>query len=126
LRREADERNGLPVIRSVLFDFGGVITTSPFDAFERHEQQKGLPEGFLRRVNSTNPDRNAWAHLERGEVDFSTFCGRFEDEARALGFEVDATEVVGALSGEIRPEMVAAVRVCSRRFTTACLTRSER
>jgi len=110
------------VIRSVMFDFGGVISTSPFDAFERYEQRNGLPEGFLRRVNSTNPDRNAWARLERGEVDVPTFCAQFEDEARALGFEVDATEVVGALSGEIRPQMVTAVRACSRRFKTACLT----
>ncbi len=105
-----------------MFDFGGVISTSPFDAFERYEQRNGLPEGFLRRVNSTNPDRNAWARLERGEVDVPTFCAQFEDEARALGFEVDATEVVGALSGEIRPQMVTAVRACSRRFKTACLT----
>lgn len=110
------------MIRSVMFDFGGVISTSPFDAFERYEQRNGLPEGFLRRVNSTNPDRNAWARLERGEVDVPTFCAQFEDEARALGFEVDATEVVGALSGEIRPQMVTAVRACSRRFKTACLT----
>ena len=43
------------MIRSVMFDFGGVISTSPFDAFERYEQRNGLPEGFLRRVNSTNP-----------------------------------------------------------------------
>jgi putative hydrolase of the HAD superfamily len=115
-------RSGSSVIRSVMFDFGGVISTSPFDAFERYEQRNGLPEGFLRRVNSTNPDRNAWARLERGEVDVPTFCAQFEDEARALGFEVDATEVVGALSGEIRPQMVTAVRACSRRFKTACLT----
>jgi putative hydrolase of the HAD superfamily len=110
------------VIRSVMFDFGGVITTSPFDAFGRYERDHGLPEGLLRQINSTDPDHNAWAQLERGEIDFPSFCTQFEEEARALGSEVDASAVVGALGGEIRPAMVDAVRHCSSRFKTACLT----
>jgi putative hydrolase of the HAD superfamily len=105
-----------------MFDFGGVVTTSPFEAFARYERSNGLPDGFVRRINATNPDHNAWARLERAEVDFPTFCGQFEDEARALGHEVDAAVVVGALAGEIRPEMVAAIEFCSSRFKTACLT----
>jgi putative hydrolase of the HAD superfamily len=105
-----------------MFDFGGVITTGPFEAFGRYERSHGLPDGFIRRINATDPDDNAWARLERGEVDFATFCSQFEDEARALGHQVDAAAVIGALAGEIRPEMVAAVRYCSSRFTTACLT----
>ncbi len=110
------------MIRSVMFDFGGVITTSPFDAFGRYERDHGLPEGLLRRINSTDPDDNAWARLERGEIDLPLFCTLFEGEARLLGFEVDASAVVGALGGEIRPQMVEAVRHCSSRFKTACLT----
>ncbi len=110
------------MIRSVMFDFGGVISTSPFEAFERYEHTHGLPVGLVRRINSTNPDANAWARLERGEVDFATFCAEFDDEARSLGFEVDAAEIIGALAGELRPEMVAAVRHCSTRYKTACLT----
>jgi putative hydrolase of the HAD superfamily len=120
--RKSEERDGWSVIRSVMFDFGGVITTSPFDAFGRYERDHGLPDGLLRRINSTDPDRNAWAQLERGEVDFDSFCSLFEQEAWVLGFEVDASAVVGALGGEIRPGMVEAVRHCSSRFKTACLT----
>jgi putative hydrolase of the HAD superfamily len=112
----------MPMIRSVMFDFGGVITTSPFDAFERYERLAGLPAGAIRTVNSTHPDTNAWARLERGEVDLATFCTLFEGEALHLGFRVDAREVIGALAGEVRPAMVEAVRYCTERFTTACLT----
>ncbi len=114
------------VIRAVMFDFGGVISSSPFEAFEEYERRQGLPLGTIRRVNSTDPDRNAWARLERGEVDLQEFCLLFEEEARALGSRVDAMEVIAALGGEIRPEMVAAVRHCSGRYLTACLTNNFR
>ncbi len=112
----------LTPIRSVMFDFGGVITTSPFEAFARYEQEAGLPPGFLRLVNSTNPDDNAWAHLERGQVDTDGFAAAFEAEAAALGHPVDGRAVLELLSGDIRPAMVEAVRRCSERFATACVT----
>ena len=41
-------------IRAVLFDFGGVILTSPFEAFAHYEQRNGLPAGFIRQVNATD------------------------------------------------------------------------
>ena len=110
------------VLAAVLFDFGGVITTSPFDAFAAYEREAGLPEGFIRRVNSTNSDHNAWAQLERNEVDFDEFCVRFEAEAKSLGHTVSAARVFECLQGDLRPEMVEAVRRCSERLRTACLT----
>ena len=111
------------MIRAVLWDFGGVILTSPFDAFAAYEQANGLPEGFIRSVNATNPDTNAWARLERNEVDFDTFCTLFEDEAVALGHGVDAREVMALLAGEVRPEMVEALRRCrDAGLKTACVT----
>jgi putative hydrolase of the HAD superfamily len=110
------------VIKAVFFDFGGVILSSPFEAFARYEVEHGLPEGFIRTVNSTNPDDNAWARFERSEVDFDRFCDLFEDECRELGQEVAAREVIPLLAGEIRPVMVEAVRRCAKALTTACLT----
>jgi putative hydrolase of the HAD superfamily len=86
-----------------MFDFGGVITSSPFEAFEGYEQEQGLPPGFIRLVNSTDPDTNAWAHLERGQ-------------------RVDGRAVLALLGGDVRPAMVDAVRRCSERFETACVT----
>ena len=110
-------------IRAALFDFGGVILSSPFDAFASYEQEAGLPEGLIRRLNSTNPDTNAWARLERSEVSIEEFCSVFEAEAMEVGHTVDAQRIIGLLSGEIRPEMVEAVRRCKKGgLTTACLT----
>jgi putative hydrolase of the HAD superfamily len=110
------------VIRSVMFDFGGVITDSPFDAFERYEEGAGLPVGAIRTINSTNPHDNAWAKLERGDVGMSEFFLLFEAEALALGYRVDAAVVMAGLVGEVRPAMVEAVRRCAAEFKTACLT----
>jgi putative hydrolase of the HAD superfamily len=105
-----------------MFDFGGVITSSPFEAFARYEREQGLPDGFIRLVNSTDPDTNAWSHLERGRLDVAGFARAFEHEARRLGHRVDGRHVLGTLSGDIRPAMVDAVRQCGAHFTTACVT----
>lgn len=93
----------------VLFDFGGVITASPLEAFAHYERQNGLPDGLLRRINSTAADTNAWARYERREVDEEGFIPLFEAEAAALGHRVDARLVLQLLHGDLRPEMVAAV-----------------
>ena len=115
-----------PAIRAVFWDFGGVILSSPFDAFSRYEKSQGLPDGLLRRINATNPDTNAWAQLERGEIDLETFYELFTEEARALGHEVDARVVLSLIEGDVRPEMVAALRAVAARYKTACLTNNFR
>src|SRR5215510_2438198 len=97
-------------IRAVLFDFGGVILSSPIDAFRVYEREAGLPAGFLQRLNMTDPDSNAWACMERGEIDEETFHARFEAEGRVLGHAFDSRAVLATISGQLRPEMVAAVR----------------
>ena len=110
--------------RAVLFDFGGVILTSPFEAFAAYERRHSLPDGFLRRVNQTNSDTNAWARLERSEITVSDFDVAFANESGALGYEVRGVEVLGLLAGEVRPEMVAALGWLRNdpRFTTGLLT----
>jgi putative hydrolase of the HAD superfamily len=102
-------------VRAVVFDLGGVLTESPLDAFGAYEAEAGLPEGFIRRLNSTDPDTNAWARFERGELDVDGFRTAFEAEAAAVGHRVDARRVLAALAGELRPAMVAAVRVLRAR-----------
>lgn len=114
------------MIKAVLFDVGGVITTSPFESFARYEREQGLPDGFIRKINSTNPDTNAWAQLERNAVDFAEFCDLFEAEARTAGGELKAVEVMQCLSGDVRPEMVEAVRRCHERLKTGMLTNNVR
>ena len=110
------------MIRAALFDFGGVILSSPFDAFAEYERERGLPDGFIRQLNATNPDDNAWAKLERSEVDLETFAELFEAEARAAGRELDGRAVISLLGGSVRPQMVEALRRCKERLLTAMLT----
>jgi putative hydrolase of the HAD superfamily len=110
------------MIKAVIFDFGGVILSSPFEAFARYERENGLPDGFLRQLNATNPDTNAWARLERSEVDLAGFAALYEAEAREAGQTIDGAAVLGLLVGELRPEMVEALRRCHERLRTALLT----
>ena len=107
---------------AVIFDFGGVLSTSPFEAFTRYERDNGLPEGLIRRLNATNPDANAWAKLERSEVDLAGFAELFEAEALAAGHTVDGAAVLGLLGGDLRPQMLEALRRCHDRLKTALLT----
>jgi len=110
------------VIKAALFDFGGVILSSPFEAFATYEQAHGLPTDFLRTVNATNADDNAWAKLERSEVSLAEFGALFAAESKALGHEVDGADVLGCLMGVLRPAMVEAVRRCSEQLITGLLT----
>ena len=113
----------LPMTKAVLWDFGGVILSSPFDAFRRYEAEHGLPTDFIRGVNTTNPHANAWALLERDEITADQFDERFADESSALGHRVRGADVLGLLSGDIRPEMVAMLdRVKQAGYKVACLT----
>jgi putative hydrolase of the HAD superfamily len=109
-------------IRAALFDFGGVVTTSPFEAFARYERERGLPADFLRTLNATNPDENAWAQLERNHVDTDSFCILYEAEARAAGHVIDGRGVLACLSGDLRPAMLQAIRQCKQKLRTGCLT----
>lgn len=107
----------------VIFDFGGVITSSPFEAFNRLEEERGLPRDFVRRVNATNPDDNAWARFERAEIDTAGFDALFSAEAEALGHQLDGASVIACLAGDIRPEMVAALdRLKAEGFGLGCIT----
>ncbi len=114
------------MIEAVLWDFGGVITESPFDAFARYERANGLPDGAIRRINTRNPDGNAWALFERSDIDRAEFRRRFEAEAAALGYRLDAGAVLDLIQGPVRPRMVAALRAVAARYRTACLTNNMR
>jgi putative hydrolase of the HAD superfamily len=114
--------HGPAPFEAVLWDFGGVILSSPFEAFNRYEAEAGLPHDFIRRVNALNPDHNAWAQMERNEIGLERFAQLFEAEARALGGELSGRAVLGLLSGELRPEMVQALKRVRERFRIACIT----
>jgi putative hydrolase of the HAD superfamily len=109
-------------IEAVLWDFGGVILSSPFDAFAAYEREAGLPENFIRGLNARNPDTNAWARMERSDISRDEFVVAFEAEARAAGHPLDGRRVLASISGEIRPAMVEALRRVRARHRVACIT----
>jgi putative hydrolase of the HAD superfamily len=108
--------------RAVLWDFGGVILSSPFEAFNRYEAEIGLPKDFIRSLNARNGDTNAWAKMERSEVSLEGFVELFEEEARQQGHKLDGWRILQSLSGDIRPQMVEALRRCKQAFRVACIT----
>jgi len=111
------------MIEAVIWDFGGVLTTSPFEAFARFERERGFPVDIIRRTNAANHLENAWAKFERAEIDADTFDRLFAEESLALGgAEVRGREVLPLLVGDLRPEMVAALKRIGQDFKTGCIT----
>lgn len=108
---------------TVIFDFGGVITSSPFEAFARFEAERGLPDGTIRGLNATDPDSNAWARFERAEILPAEFDVAFSQEAAAAGHAISGADVLALLSGEIRPVMVAMLdQLKGEGYILGCIT----
>lgn len=114
------------MVRAVIWDFGGVLTTSPFEAFNRYETERGLPKDMIRTINATNPDTNAWALFERNDVSIDEFDRLFDEEAQARGHSIPGKDVIALLSGDLRPEMVEALRRIAERLKTGCITNNVR
>jgi len=109
-------------IEAIIWDFGGVFTTSPFEAFNRFEAERGLPRDFIRKVNATNPQSNAWALFECSRIDADEFDRKFLEESTAMGHPVRGAEILPLLSGELRPRMVEALKLCKRHYKVGCIT----
>ena len=110
------------MIEAVIWDFGGVLTTSPFEAFARFEQERGFPVDIIRNTNAANHLENAWAQFERAEIDVEAFDKLFAEESRAFGAEVRGKEVLPLLQGDLRPEMVEALKRVKAACKTGCIT----
>ena len=108
--------------KAILWDFGGVLTSSPFDSFARYEAAHGLPKDFLRGVNARNHETNAWALFESSQVSLDEFDRLFEEESRALGHAVKGRAVLDLLGGDLRPRMVEVLKRCKQAYHVCCLT----
>ena len=108
--------------QGILWDFGGVFTTSPFEAFARYEQANNLPENFIRTINATNPDTNAWAQFESNSVSLDEFDALFAAESRDRGHEIPGKDVINLLSGDLRPRMARVLRQCKSQYAVGCIT----
>jgi putative hydrolase of the HAD superfamily len=109
-------------LRAVIWDFGGVVTSSPFEAFNRFEAERGLPADLIRSINARNPETNAWAQFERARIDAAAFDALFTEEAAALGHAVRGADILPLLAGDLRPGVVAALQACKARFKVGCIT----
>ena len=111
-------------ITTIIFDFGGVITSSPFEAFARLEKARAVPVNSVRRINSINPDSNAWARFERAEMEAGQFDAAFTAEAEALGIlGLSGADVLACLAGDVRPAMVAKLdKLKAQGFSLGCIT----
>jgi putative hydrolase of the HAD superfamily len=115
--------DGIGMVEAVIFDFGGVMTTSPFEAFARFERERGYPVDIIRNTNAANHLENAWAKFERAEIDLDTFDRLFAEESLALGgAAVRGREVLPLLAGDLRPDMVEALRRIKAECKTGCIT----
>lgn len=117
---------GNAAIKAVIWDFGGVFTSSPFERFAEYETAHGMPVGTIRQINATNPDDNAWAQFERNDVDLDTFDGLFLAESTAIGHPIPGKDVIALLSGSLRPEMVRALDMIRKDRICACITNNVR
>jgi len=110
------------MIEAILWDFGGVLTSSPFEAFNRYEQEHGLPADFIRTINATNPESNAWARFESSQISIEEFDEEFAQESSQAGHRVPGRAVIALLSGDVRPRMVNVLDQCKQHFQVACIT----
>jgi len=59
--------------KSVIFDLGGVVFPSPFEAFDAYDDAHGLEPGSVRALIKVSSETGAWAALERGELAMDDF-----------------------------------------------------
>jgi putative hydrolase of the HAD superfamily len=108
--------------KAIIWDFGGVITSSPFEAFNEFEEENGLPKDIIRTINSENPDMNAWAQFESNSITIDQFDDLFLKEAKAKGFDIKGRDIIKLLKGSIRENMVSFLRELKSNFKLGCIT----
>ena len=109
--------------KAVIFDFGGVFTTSPVENFEIYEKKRGLPERFIGGVIKASGDNGAFAQFERAEIGLDEFGRLFAAETRAAGYEISGRDFAPLLEVSLKPEMIAAHASVKRAgLKTGCIT----
>ncbi len=108
---------------AVIFDFGGVFTTSPVQNFAAYEEANGLPKRFIGGVIKARINDGSFAQFERAEISTDEFDRAFADETRTAGHEISGATLLSLLSLEVYPEMIEALRrVKEYGYKTGCIT----
>ena len=113
----------MATLTTVIFDFGGVFTSSPVEEFAKFEATQGLPPKFLGGVIKTNHHTNAWAQYERSEIGQDEFDEQFALESSLAGHEVRGNTLLSLLKLTLKPAMIDALaEVKKAGFKTGCIT----
>lgn len=109
--------------KAVIFDFGGVFTSSPVEEFAVFEREHGLPEKFIGGVIKKDHHTNAWAKFERSEMTRAEFNTAFAKESKQAGFEIAGDTLLSLLKLKLKPDMAAALQeIKDAGFLTGCIT----
>jgi epoxide hydrolase-like predicted phosphatase len=121
-----------PPVEAVVFDFGGVFTTSPFAALMAAAEAQALDPMTMVGVMFGPYDQDTdhpWHQLERGEITLDDATAGIVELAAAEGVaDFQPMEMLMALGGSgVRAEVVEFCRdVKSRGFRTGLLTNNAR
>lgn len=77
-------------IDAVIFDFGGVLTTSPVQLFTAKAEEIGLTLAEALPLMGGPLDEDTdhpWHRLERGEITYDEFCGSLDELFRNAGHD---------------------------------------
>ncbi len=122
-----------PDIDAVIFDFAGVLSTSPGEMMRRQIDESGIDInidiGTFVQIMMGPLDAEGdhpWHRLERGQIDYDDYTAGIEPLWRAAGFEAFPSLPRGdaIVTGMTKiPEMIdAAVAVRAAGYRTAILT----
>jgi putative hydrolase of the HAD superfamily len=114
-------------IRAVLFDFTGVVTTSPFATMGSIGDQTGVDTEVVLElmlgdyaVDSDHP----WHRLERGEISITDYAADVQARATEAGLELDFARLRNLMGDlEVQSVSVDAIAVVRRAgYATALVT----
>ena len=115
-------------IEAVIFDFGGVFTSSPFTGLHQWHVDKGLDAAKGLRIVFGPYDQDTdhpWHRVERGEIALEAAAEQIKALAAESGMDLDLREMFGALGGAdgARQDVVdIALDIRRRGFRTALIT----
>lgn len=120
------------MFRGVLFDFAGVLTTSPFAGILAYEAAQGYPHGSLRTLligdYGATDNAHPWHRLERGEMTTADFWTDLVRRADAAGTPIELEAFLQAFAGAVRTHqgMLETARSLRPTYRTAVVTNNVR
>ena len=110
-------------IKLILWDYGGVLTYSPFLNIKDFEQLSNIKQNSIIKINSNKPFVNAWAKLEKNLISFNEFSCLFKEEAKSIGINhIDPIKLLQCIEVSLNNKMVTLLKKVSQKYDCACLT----